>query len=54
MTLAVSYALAVTLAARAAWRAGPRARSVGLALGALVVVNVGVAVATQYGQRLDD
>ena len=53
-TLAVSYALAVTLAARAARRAGPRARSVGLALGALVVVNVGVAVATQYGQRLDD
>ena len=53
-TLAVSYALAVTLAARAARRAGPRARSVGLALGALVVVNVGVAVATQYGQGLDD
>ena len=52
--LAVSYALAVALAARAARRAGPRARSVGLALGALVVVNVGVAVATQYGQRLDD
>ena len=53
-TLAVSYALAVTLAARAARRSGPRARSVGLALGALVVVNVSVAVATQYGQRLDD
>ena len=52
--LAVSYALAVALAARAARRAGPRARSVGLTLGALVVVNVSVAVATQYGQRLDD
>jgi F5/8 type C domain len=52
--LAVLYALVFALAARAVRRGAPRARPVGLALGALVVVNVSVAVGTQYGLRLDD
>jgi hypothetical protein len=52
--LAVLYALVFALAARAVRRGAPRARPVGLALGALVVLNVSVAVGTQYGLRLDD
>jgi hypothetical protein len=52
--LAVLYALVFALAVRAVRRGAPRARPVGLALGALVVVNVSVAVGTQYGLKLDD
>jgi hypothetical protein len=52
--LAFVYALAAIEAVRTFRRDGPPAAPVALALLVLVLVNVGLAVGTVYGERLDD
>ncbi|HEV8310879.1 MAG TPA: discoidin domain-containing protein [Methylomirabilota bacterium] len=53
LALGLLYGAAVISTIRAIRRAGPAGRSLSLALVALVVVSVGVAVGTEYGESLE-
>jgi hypothetical protein len=53
VALAVVLGLAIALATRTAWRRPGNRRAAMLALLALVVTNVGLAVVTEHGDRID-